>query len=172
MHLFLADDRRLIEDHVARVVVSRAIVSIEFKRPSSQTTDESGEDEALPETITVPLLSRSRHPKREIIGDQRTAPNDPVGMRADTHQTLVTGIAKARAWARDLVEGRIGGVEEIARREGCSARHVRTTLPLAFVAPEIVMLIVANQVAGDFGISRLTDELPLSWKQQRHLLQS
>src|SRR5262249_1282726 len=149
-------------------VVSQDLVSIEFKPVDAGSRGECHQ----PEIVTVPLFIHSRHPKREIIEGNDPSQPEAVGMRSDTRKTLLVGIAKARPWAKELVEGRVGGAEEIAKREGCSARHVRRTIQLAFLAPDIISAILANSVPPDFGISRLSGDLPYSWKQQRRLLQN
>ncbi|MDE2184979.1 MAG: recombinase family protein [Alphaproteobacteria bacterium] len=162
------DDRQLIDAHVKRVIVSKESVAIEFI--ASGKPDEGGgdHDDHAPEAVDVPLNVKNRKPRREII--RSGGSNDPIGLRADSRQTLLLGIAKARVWAQELVEGRIAGAEEIARREGCSARYVRVTLSLAFLAPDIIAAVVANAVPPNLGISRFTENLPLSWKQQHQTL--
>ncbi len=162
------DDRQLIDAHVKRVIVSKQSVTIEFK--VSGKSDEGGDDrnDFVPEAVVVPLYVNNRKPRREII--RSGGSQDPIGLRSDSRQTLLLGIAKARAWAQELIQGRMAGTEEIARREGCSARYVRITLPLAFLAPDIIAAVVANAVPPNLGISRFTENLPLSWKQQYQTL--
>ncbi len=162
------DDRQLIDTHVKRVIVSKQSVAIEFM--ASDKPDDGGgdHDDRTPEAVVVPLNVKNRKPRREII--RSGGSNDPIGLRADSRQTLLLGIAKACVWAHELAEGRIAGTEEIARREGCSARYVRVTLPLAFLAPDIIAAVVANAIPPNLGISRFTENLPLSWKQQHQTL--
>lgn len=163
-----AEARQLIDAHVKRVIVSKESVAIEFI--ASGKPDEGGDDQDdhAPEAVVVPLKVKNRKPRREII--RNGGSNDPIGLRADSRQILLLGIAKARVWAQELIEGRMAGTAEIARREGCSARYVRVTLPLAFLAPDIIAAVVANAVPPNLGISRFTENLPLSWKQQHQTL--
>jgi hypothetical protein len=62
---------------------------------------------------------------------------------------------------------KVPNIESIAARERYSPRDIRLMPPLAFLAPHIVMAILANAIPVDLGISRPTDGLPYSWKQQR-----
>ena len=162
------DDRQLIDAHVKRVIVSEQSVTIKFNVRGK--SDEGGDDrnDFVPEAVVVPFYVNNRKPRREIIRSGGT--QDPIGLRSDSRQTLLLGIAKARVWAQELIEGRMVGTEAIARREGCSARYVRITLPLAFLAPDIIAAVVANAVPPNLGISRFTENLPFSWKQQHQTL--
>jgi site-specific DNA recombinase len=58
--------------------------------------------------------------------DQDQASSRP--MRAETRARLIEGIAKARGWLDDLLQGRCKSTHEIASREDCSERSVRMTL--------------------------------------------
>jgi DNA invertase Pin-like site-specific DNA recombinase len=170
-------DRELIEIHVKRVVISNQSITIDVhsnarESAAGNTLDgerqaHEGSDDAASKTIIVPFRPKSRDRHREVIQPSTDQADEPLGIRADSRQILLRGIAKARAWADELAQGRIANIEEIAKREDCSARYIRLTLPLAFLAPSIVEAIYANAVPVDLGISRLTDGLPYSWKQQR-----
>ena len=157
----VADDRQLIEDHLERVTVSSESLVVTLKSRSTA----SDQLKAV-ETIVVPFRKRNTRPRRDIL---RTSDSDDEcsGVRADTRQILLRGIAKARCWADELATGRVDSVEAIATREDYTPRHVRQMLPLAFLAPNIITAILANTVPADLRISHLTDGLPYSWRQQR-----
>lgn len=177
------DDRQLIENYVKRVVVSHQNITLEITSAVQRGNDErdSGDDAVASESrteslnvddvpsekIVIPFRMKNRKPRREVVQASGNEPQEPIGIRADRRQILLHGISKARTWARDLAEGRIANIEEIAKREDCSARHIRVTLPLAFLAPDIVAAIFANNVPPELTISKLTEGLPYSWKQQR-----
>jgi site-specific DNA recombinase len=56
-------------------------------------------------------------------------------------------------------------LESIASREGKTARSIRMTLSLAFLAPEIVKAAVEGRLPRGFGLKRLVD-LPMAWPDQ------
>lgn len=155
-------DHQLIEQYVNRVIVSQTIVSIEL-----QSFDDG---EGPPKIIEAKLNLKNHQPRKDIILGQVSERDKTIGIRADSRRTLLVSVAKARTWVQELVEGRIGGIEEIAERQGCSARYVRTTLPLAFLAPDIVEAIIANTVPENFRLSALADEVDGSWEEQRRAL--
>jgi hypothetical protein len=78
-------------------------------------------------------------------------------------------IAKARRWTADLVSGAIADTASLAAREGCSERHIRMVLPLAFLAPDIVTAALANRLPPRISISKIWSDLPLDWSEQRAL---
>jgi site-specific DNA recombinase len=162
------DDRHLIDEYVGRVVVSRESVSIEFVTQKNDDGPADCDNDGR-EIVTAPFHLGSRYPRRDIMKPQGTTSDDSLGIRADYRQRLLLGIAKARTWAQALAEGRMLGTAEIAQQEGCSTRYVRAVLPLAFLAPEIIAAVITNTIPPTFGISSVTDDLPLSWKQQRRI---
>ena len=58
-----------------------------------------------------------------------------------------------------MLSASVKGIEETAKREGCSPRKVKMTLSLAFLAPEIVKAAIDGRLPRGVGISRLSDLL-------------
>jgi site-specific DNA recombinase len=56
-------------------------------------------------------------------------------------------------------------LESIASPEDKSERSIRTTLSLAFLAPEIVKAGVEGRLPRGYGLKRLVD-LPMAWPDQ------
>jgi hypothetical protein len=52
-------------------------------------------------------------------------------------------------------------------REGCSERHVRTILPLAFLAPEITRSAIDRRLPERSGIASVLMSLPAPWHEQK-----
>ena len=160
------DDRELIHQLVDRVVVGDGTVEVVLTRQGDNdphdTSDVPGDEPG--HSIVLPFVLKNRSPLRELISPTEDA---PCLMRVDTRKTLLIAIAKARAWAGDLISGRVTDTNEIALREKRSERHIRMMLPLAFLAPDIVAAAVARSLPSDLGVSRLTAELPMSWDEQR-----
>jgi DNA invertase Pin-like site-specific DNA recombinase len=165
-------ERRLLETHVERITVFKASVVIALKPQAKATETEYDGDNAatLVETIVIPFKPKRGKPRRDILRVLDRENDTNSGVRADTRQLLLRGIAKARSWANELADGRTESIEAIAAREEYSPRYIRQMLPLAFLVPNIVMAIMANTIPVDLGVSRLTDGLPYSWNQQRQKL--
>jgi hypothetical protein len=65
--------------------------------------------------------------------------------------------------------GSVTSVEQIAVREKCSVRQVNMTIPLAFLAPDLVKAAVEGRLPRGIGIARMRDA-PVEWSRQRAML--
>lgn len=81
-------------------------------------------------------------------------------------------IARAHSWIDDLKAKRVRDVGDIARREGLPQSYVRAHLPLAFLAPSIVVAVLEGRQPSDLTLKRLMYRTNLSteWSVQRRQL--
>jgi hypothetical protein len=122
--------------------------------------DDIGE-KAISETISVEWSPPPFISDKGIIH----APATTVLMSAETCDTLILAIAKARAWVIELADGR-ATLANIAKREGKVKRHIRLLLPLAFVSPAIVKDIVDGGAPADLTVTGFAYALPYDWAEQ------
>ena len=87
-------------------------------------------------------------------------------MSEEHRETLLTAIAKARAWIEDLTEGRVASFAEIAKKEGKVERHIRLLSQLAFVSPKIVSAIEAG-TATAINVTQLAKAAVPEWNLQQ-----
>lgn len=80
--------------------------------------------------------------------------------------TLLTAIAKARAWIEDLTEGRVASFAEIAKNEGKVERHIRLLAQLAFVSPRIVSAIETSTTTA-VNVTELAKAAVPAWNRQQ-----
>ena len=118
------DARALIEARVARVVVRAGSILVQ---PSA--------DEAIEIAWSPPAPSG----RREILVANGVTHQDG-GIKAEARTVLLRSIALGRRWLDEVLGG--ATVDEIAARERCTQRHVMNTIPLAFLAPEIVRAVI------------------------------
>ena len=136
---------------------------IVLREGSIEITQSRREGEApLAPTILPWTIRRSRR-RRKIIGTSEGAPVRPI--RAETRARLIDGIANARLWLDELASGRVTDTRAIAVRQGCSERHVRMTLNLAFLSPAIVKAAINGTLPDGPGVVRMT-ELQGCWGEQ------
>ncbi|HKF60586.1 MAG TPA: hypothetical protein VKB42_04440, partial [Dongiaceae bacterium] len=84
---------------------------------------------------------------------------------------LVLLLADAHRWLDDLVTGRAASLRELARRYNRDKGEVSRTLPLAFLAPDIVEAILQGHQPVQITPHRLKrSRLPMCWDQQRSSL--
>jgi hypothetical protein len=93
-------------------------------------------------------------------------------MRVCHIEALLKAVARAHRWFDRHSSGRAGSVEEIALREGFTARYVRRLLGLAFLAPEMVEAIASGHQPPDLTAEALSQRinLPLDWSAQKEAL--
>ena len=85
---------------------------------------------------------------------------------------LLSLIANAHRWFKELQSGAAKSVHDLARRDGIHWADISRALPLAFLAPDIVEAILMGCQPVDLTVTRLRRlrVLPTSWEHQRHLL--
>jgi site-specific DNA recombinase len=90
-------------------------------------------------------------------------------MRAETRAKLLRGIAQARIWLDQLISSEEYTTHSIAKTIALSERGLRSTLNLAFLAPDIVEAAIDGQLPRGITVTQLTD-LPENWNEQRQVL--
>jgi hypothetical protein len=83
---------------------------------------------------------------------------------------LLVPIAKARRWFAELSSRQVANFAEIAARDGCSERYVRSILQLAFLAPEITRFAVDRRLPERSGVAPVLMSLPVPWHEQTRRL--
>ena len=156
------EDRELIERCVDRVILGPKAIEITLRQ--ADVPDTANCEGA----ITIPWSRAGMKRQREILlpeGDIL----DHLPIRAETRATLVRSIAHGRRWLEELTAGTMPSTQAIAKREGCSLRHVERTLSLAFLAPDLVRAAVEGRLPRGVGVSRLIDA-PTAWSRQWQIL--
>jgi DNA invertase Pin-like site-specific DNA recombinase len=119
-------------------------------------------------TIRIPVeLRRCGRAAKLIIGTgiDMTTPARPDPL-------LIKAVMRAHDWFGRLVSGQAEGAEDIAEAEGLSRSYVTRVMRLAFLAPDIVEVILDGRqpprLTADILIR--SSRLPLSWSEQRRAL--
>jgi hypothetical protein len=164
-----AVDRESVLQHVRRVEVRSKSVLIEITLPPDEQTDGV---EAAPAVrrLTVPWSPPPGRVARTVVAPPSDAAAPLIPMRAGTRETLLVAIAKARQWSCELSSHQVTSFGIISAREGCTERYVRSILPLAFLAPEVVKAALDGRLPDTYGASRLAANSPLSWDEQKQVL--
>ena len=94
------------------------------------------------------------------------------GAASNPDPALIKAVVRAHRWFDDLTSGRACTFAKIAEQEGLGHRYVRNLLPLAFLSPEIIEVILNGTQPVNLTTERLTKrvDLPLAWSDQRALL--
>jgi site-specific DNA recombinase len=114
--------------------------------------------------IDLPMRIRKRGVEMKLV----IGGNEVKNM--DT--TLIKAIARGRAWFKELVDGKVASIAELARREGLNTRYVAQQIELAFLSPTIVETILQGRqpVELTFECLKRMGDLPRSWSDQKRCL--
>jgi site-specific DNA recombinase len=84
--------------------------------------------------------------------------------------SLVKALCRAWNWIERFEKGEVSSYYELGRLEGLSPPYVRSTMRLAFLAPDLVEAILrGDRVIGGGITAFFQRELPMSWEEQRKL---
>lgn len=151
-----ADDRILIDCHLARATITTGRITIE-RLAAVGELDEAGAPEiVLPFAITTPRQK----------GIART-PTILGAISDGTRLDLLMAIARSKRWLDQIATGAATDFDAIARDEKLVERHVRYLAPLAFRSPRIVEAIAEGRAPRGITVSILARNLPLAWSRQK-----
>jgi site-specific DNA recombinase len=164
-----SEARELVLQDVRRVEVRLQSVLIEIALPPHEQTEAL---EAPPSVrhLTVPWSPPPGRVARTVVAPPSDTSDQLIPMRAGTRETLLVAIAKARRWLGELASHRVTSFGAISAREGCTERYVRSVLPLAFLAPEVIKAALDGRLPDSYGVSRLAAIPPANWDEQTRAL--
>ena len=116
--------------------------------------------------LTISVRLRRRGVETKLVMTQDGKP------QSEPDQTLIRALARARRWMHELVSGVHGSVVDLAAAYGTNDRYVARHLPLACLAPTIVMAILEGRQPVELtGSDLLTQiEIPRDWSDQARVL--
>jgi site-specific DNA recombinase len=164
---------KLVRQFVEKIIVDEKRLTIKVRRSALlggdvlSSASEAASDSAVELTAAAGFTRRGAETKLVLPGlaqQDRSSRCDPA---------LIKAIARRRAWFEQLAIGRAQSLNELAKREGFSRRHIRRLLNLAFLSPQLVEAILQGRRSVEFTATRLTGlDLPLAWTEQHKLLAS
>lgn len=111
-------------------------------------------------TVTIPMKFGRRGGRKMII-----APDGSLPLPRD--DSLARLLAKAHRWLKQMEEGKVGSIKELAERENLNDSYVAKVLRLPLLAPDIVKLILDNQQPDIMTWRELSRPFPADWMEQR-----
>ena len=155
-----------IQQLITKVIVSSESITLEVN-PASLQLDLSPQVKDLKTIcLQVPIqINRCGFAMRLIIDGNQT-----VGQAPD--QRLIASIRKAQDWLGQLTSGKTTSLGAIAKAEGVTTTHVTNIINRAFLAPDIVRMILNGTQPATLTSDSLKKllPLPLDWEEQRQLL--
>jgi hypothetical protein len=173
-----AAGNELLTEIGCRVVVHRDLIEIVLPKHqlrvrllSASYRSVSPEADEAKDAVTLSVacrLKRCGGEMRMILPAQPTAVGQPV-------TSLLKAISRAHDWVRRIETGEFKDQRAIAAATGLDERYVSHILPSAFLAPEIVEMIVEGMQSPDLSLNELLRGIPLDWKlhhvkRERHMI--
>ena len=167
----------LIRQLVERVTVSAGYVEILLKKacflakPLKTENEPSTSNIAFGASGTTIMLTVSVQLKRCGYA-MRLIVTDGNNKQVLRDHRLIANISKAHQWLALLTSGKKTSIKEIATSEKVDPSHVTRMLHWAFLAPDIVRLILNGTQPVHFDLKFLKQfrALPIDWTEQRKLL--
>jgi len=159
-------DRRALANWLADTAPEHAMARGRTASTSSRTRRGSIESDADLHVVDLPLSIRKRGVERRLVIEGQ------VASRSRPDKPLIDMIARAHAYLAALTDGQGLGRKAVANQFGVHAEDVSRLLPLAFLSPRIVELILSGRQPADLSVRHLARgiELPVSWAAQHKLL--
>ena len=148
-------------EEVARIDVGKDRLIIRLRSGDSDETSEAADGPSL----SIPWQKPPSRRARQILLPHGVPKSEVRPTRIERRARLVSAIARGRRWLDEILSGTVIDVEQIARRQKCSARQVNMTISLAFLAPNLVRAAVEGRLPRGIGVERLRDA-PAEWSRQ------
>ena len=155
-----------IQQLITKVIVSSKSITLEMNPTPLQLNISLHANEVQTICLQVPIqINRCGFAMRLIIDGNQT-----VGQAPD--QRLIASIRKAQDWLEQLMSGKTTSLGAIAKAEGVTTTHVTNIINRAFLAPDIVRMILNGTQPATLTSDSLKRvlPLPLDWEEQRQLL--
>jgi site-specific DNA recombinase len=116
-------------------------------------------------TLTLPWTPVPTRRGRQII-EAMGEPSAPSrAMRETARSYFTSAMSDARRWLDEILTDSNQTIDAIGIREHKSARSIRMTLSLAFLAPPLVKAALEGRLPRGVNVRRMT-ELPMLWPEQ------
>jgi hypothetical protein len=161
-------DRMTISRDTVSIALSRAALMDALIESGARIEPESADEEDGPSlAIDVPAQPlRCGKQVRLIVGDVSTE-------RRSLDPKMIRLVADAHRWFEDLRSGHAATIAEIADRDRQQVAQVSRSLSLAFLAPDIVEMILDGRQPPTLTVERLMarrSRMPMDWAGQRACL--
>ncbi len=163
--------RDFLRETVTRIVVGEARISIEIAKwtmrgllVDEDTVSARHHTEDLIALAVQARLRTSGGVVRLILSSQSA-----IEPSAVSNVPLIRAVVHARCWYERLLSGGLESQPAFAREMGISPRYLRKITRCAFLAPDLVELILAGRQPAELTLEKLLENLPLDWSQQRQL---
>ena len=130
---------------------------------TSRTHQEDHEDD-LSVSVHVALKRGAKGIRLIVPGESATA--RPV----QPNPTLIMAVARAHVWAERLLSGEAKSLRVLAQEYGVSEGYVGRIFRCAWLAPDLVEVMLQGRQSPTLTLEGLIHHLPLEWSEQRQVM--
>ncbi len=146
----VASPKDIIDKHVERIVLDSKTIRITLRSIEDKPS-------TMVEVARVAPVTRRQNQNERATGDSEPKPNPQ----------LVQAVVRAHAWLRMLSGGRYETIESLAKSVGVHPKIVRSSIRIAFLAPDITRAILSGHQPPKLSLKDFSGIMPLSWPSQR-----
>lgn len=174
----IKEKEELLQTVLSKIVVQRdslqisldlnALVNlIQGKGLNEASKTQAGADgNRQSQALTLACLFRHVRRGKElrlVIGEnQQTTSSSTIA--------LVKGIVRARHWYEQVISGKAGSINELARQAGVTSHYVRRLFSCALLAPDLVEIILSQRHSPGLTLDKLVTGLKLNWEHQQCII--
>lgn len=152
--LSLHEKRTIVKNYVEKVVLHKEKIDVVMKTENGSVTH------------SVPMLLR-KYGRKKLVLDAQGKEIAPT--RGNKDKALINALVRAHKWEKALTSGNERSLGTIAKAEDLEQKYVTRIYRLNFLAPKIKEAILDGMQPGTLTLSRLMQDIPLSWQEQEHL---
>ena len=118
-------------------------------------------------TVRVPFRTVRRGGRKMIVVPEGTTLASNRATEPEVDTVLLKAIVRAWRWRREIEEGRVTSIAEIAERSRLTTSFVCRMLSLTTLAPDMVRDVLDGRAAAELCLTRLSGSFPTLWEDQR-----
>lgn len=116
--------------------------------------------------VVIPLAIRKRNGRPRILPPADLQATEP----AQQEPHVLRAIARAWCWRRQLEEGTVSTIQDIAAAEKLSDRFVSHRMRLAYLAPAVLERLVTHRAPTPLSLNDLIAATRLPWPDQAKIV--
>jgi len=149
-----SEKRETLRQCMEKVIIRKDSIDLVLKTENGPET----------QSISVQLQKIGR---KKIMMDSEG--KDIVPTRANKDAALIKALVRAHKWERTLSTDKKGSLRRIAEAESLDLKYVTQIYRLNFLAPKIKEAIIDGIQPRALTLSRLMQDIPLGWQEQKRL---
>lgn len=114
-------------------------------------------------TIHIPMTFKKRGGRKLVV----TPDGAPWAPQPRIDNAMVKAQARAFRWQRMFESGKYANSTELAAAEKITLPYLTSILKLAYLAPDLVEIILDGRQPAELTLKALMETLPVEWADQR-----